>query len=179
MAKQNQTEQQEKSRDTAQIESERAALLGKIQAVLTELAEIGRGIEHTKRVKIEAKASYSSALDAGDEDLMSEALSRCRQVNSQRQSVIDSLSGFPGKITAVQAFYTELMKAARLCWSNAEEKLKAAQAEYKTAELAYDRCKGLLNEMNSLDRALIKIKDDIQQQEPPAKVASEQIEGNT
>jgi len=166
--------------DIAVIEAERKSLAGKIQAVLTELSNVRQGIEQGEVERQKARDMYNDGIGEGDGEKMVAALSDIKSTNTARKEAIGSLSGFPGKILVVQASYAELMKAARLCWSNAEEKLKAAQAEYKTAERSCDAVQGVLYPLKTLSDELQKLRDRISPpSSPPEKVASEQIEGNT
>lgn len=173
MANQNQTAQE----PSAQIEAERAALCGKIEAALSQLTEIAQGIEAAGRTKNAAKASYASALDAGAEDLMSEALSRIRQANEQREKLLSSVGDFDRHIAAVQESFSALMAKARSYHSQSETALETCRAEHKNAQLLQDRCRGLLNELNTLGRELVKIKDATSPVESPRSVGLPGIPG--
>jgi chromosome segregation ATPase len=169
MSKQNQTQQEHS--DIQKIEAERSTLCGKIQAVLSQLAEIDRGIEQAEREKADAKASYNEALDFGQEDVMSEALSRVRQANSRRQELVASLGEFSGRIEALRAAQSDLMLNAWSVRSQAEKEFEAARSHFRIAEQCSDRCRELLSEMSSLDVELTRIRDATLPHEPAGKAA--------
>lgn len=163
-------EQGQQQRDTVAIEAEWKSLVKKINNAISELSEIAGGIQQSELNKEQAKKRYENNLDQGDEAGMKSALAAIRAANSQRQSLIESLSGFSEKVEGFRVAYGGLMAGVRACRSSASERLKVAQADYKNAELISDRCHGLLASFNAVETELSKIWDRIRSEEPAGKI---------
>ncbi|HUV67029.1 MAG TPA: hypothetical protein VMW24_24290, partial [Sedimentisphaerales bacterium] len=94
--------EREQQNDIVRIESERKTPSDQMNVLCFDVAETVRGIEEAAQAKLEAKASYGTALDNGDEQGMSAALLRVRQANIQRQKLLDSLDDFEQRLAKLR-----------------------------------------------------------------------------
>ena len=163
-------QKEEKTSDITIVETQRKELSGQINNLLSNLAEVKAGIGTAEKQKMVAKEDYQKQLDKGDENGMKKALAQIRSSNSQRENLINSLSGFNDKITELRTAHSELLSQARNNRSEIEQKLEACQVEFQRNKSEFDSVHGILGQLNSLNNELQKIGDNIETEKPPQKM---------
>jgi len=152
------------------IEGARQKLQNQINTVNSKLSEIASGIEKPEQKKSQAKNEYEHCLDIGNEEGMKSALAAIRSSNNERENLIMSLAGPDKAIKGIDLKHSELLKKARICLSEAEERLKLIRDEFKNVQLKYDQCRDLLIDINDLRDKLAKIMDSFAQQNSEKKI---------